>query len=992
MSSVPTPVPSSVNSWSAAYLEDQYEAYQFDPESVSPEVRSFFRGFELAMAGDLRLHGVTPAANGRGNGTANGSTNGTAHALNGAAGGVTAIDDGPVRISRVANRPAGRSGYFQAVVDDFVDAYRAHGHLFAKLDALGRDADKERPDTLTLEHHGLDETALARTVDGSEMSLGDQATLRDVLNRLEDMYCGPIGAEFMHIQDTEQREWLIERFERAGGRIELNRGERAHVLEQLTKAEMFERFLGKRYPGEKRFSLEGAESLIPMTNHLLEVAAGLGVEEVVLGMAHRGRLNVLNNVLNKSYEQIFTEFEESWNEDFVDGGGDVKYHRGYSGTRRYPDGRMLHLAMASNPSHLEGVDPVVLGRCRAKQRLRADVERRRVIPVLIHGDAAVVGQGVVQEVLNMSQLEGYTTGGTIHIVVNNHIGFTTLPSDARSSRYCTDIGKAIEAPIFHVNGEDPEACVAVAQFAMEYRDRFRRDVFIDLNCYRRYGHNEQDETSFTQPIIAKIIKQKPSVLKVYAERLLAEGVIQEPDREAIRIRLDDALEKAQRAAQNKPNDPTIDPGSARWAGLGHAYDFNARGDTAVSMDLIKECCAAIGTVPEGFNLNPKLRQLLENRASLPETKEISYADAEHLAYATLLTEGKPVRLSGQDCRRGTFSHRHAVLFDTETTARYIPLNNIREMGVLGDEDHLPGSIGSNGKPRQARMCVYDSPLSEYGVLGFDYGYSLADPSMLVLWEAQFGDFVNGAQVMIDQFIASGETKWERWSGIVMLLPHGYEGAGPEHSSARMERFLKLAGNDNIQVCYPTTAAQTFHMLRRQVTRPFRKPLIVMSPKSMLRTPTSTIDELTTGEFREFLDDPRFAGDAKAKKSVKRVVLCCGKIYWELAERRDALGRDDVALLRVEQVYPFHREMLRDLLASYPDKAERCYVQEEPYNAAAYLFMNNKCENELGMERLRYIGRPSSGSPATGSKRMHKHEQEAIISEAVGPKPDDSKSA
>jgi 2-oxoglutarate dehydrogenase E1 component len=869
-------------------------------------------------------------------------------------------------------------------VDDLIGAYRDHGHLAAKIDPFGHE--RPRPATLTLEYHGLTEQDLDRPVDAEALGIQGELPLRQIIDRLEQTYCSTIGVEFMHIQDEEQRAWLLERFERTGGRLELERPQQAHILEQLVQSELFEKFLGKRYPGEKRFSLEGAEALIPLLNHTLEAASDTGVEEVVLGMAHRGRLNVLHNIIGKTTEQIFTEFEESWVGD-VDSSGDVKYHRGYSGTRRFPNGRMVHLAMASNPSHLEAVNGVVEGRCRAKQRLRADFERSRVIPILMHGDAAMVGQGIVAETINMSQLEGYTTGGTIHVVVNNHIGFTTLPKDARSSRYCTDIGKSIDAPIFHVNGEDPEACVAVAQFAVEFRQKFKRDVFIDLQCYRRYGHNEQDEVSFTQPKMVKLIKAKPSVLKTYTDRLLGAGVIQEADVQAIRHRIDEALEQAQAAARQAPNDPTIDPGSARWDGQGHAYSHDPV-DTSVSMEMLREVCAGLGRTPEGFNVNPKLKALLKSRSELTESGRISYADAESLAYGTLLLEGIALRLSGQDCRRGTFSHRHAVLRDAETAEPYIPLNHIREMGVLGT-DTPPGSPGPDGKPRQAKFCVYDSPLSEAAVLAFDYGYSLSDPNMLVLWEAQFGDFVNGAQTIIDQFLASAETKWERWSGLTMLLPHGYEGAGPEHSSCRIERFLELCGQDNLQVVYPTDAAQMFHLLRRQVKRNFRKPLIIATPKSLLRVETSDISELVEGRFREMIDDPMFEREGADRKKVQKVVLVCGKLYYELDQRRRELGLDNVAIVRVEQLYPFHHEMLSGILRGYPVGAELVYAQEEPRNAGGYLFVADHIQTDLGLERPRYIGRPTAASPATGSKRQHKQEQEQLITSVIGPKPEPS---
>ncbi len=970
MSAAPRPVVPAVNQWSADYLEQQYRLYLEDRDSVPAEMRAFFQGFELAQAGELRLFG---------------SGAGAARAVPMPEGGgvpVWADLSAPIRIMPTVGRPAGRQSPFEAVVDDLIGAYRDQGHLCAKIDPFGRE--RARPEALDLAYHNIGERELSQVVDGTGMGLPSAVTVRELIDHIEKMYCGSIGVEFMHVSDMAQRAWLIERYETTGGRVALSDRDRIEILEQLTRSETFERFLQKRYPGDKRFSLEGAESLIPLLQRLVTAAADLDAEEMVLGMAHRGRLNVLNNVLGKTYEQIFTEFEENWTEGFADGGGDVKYHRGYSGTRRLADGRTIRLAMASNPSHLEAVNGVVEGRCRAKQRLRGDTERRRVIPVLIHGDAAVAGQGVVQEVLNYSQLEGYTTGGTVHIVVNNQIGFTTLPADARSSRYCTDIGKAIEAPIFHVNGDDPEAVVAAAQMAMEFRQTFRRDVFIDLVCFRKYGHNEQDEASFTQPLMAAHIKNKPSVLEVYADKLQREGVINEADRLSIQSRLDEALEKAQRAAKTTPNDPTIDPGSARWSGLTGRWSFDPV-NTAVSIEAVREVSAAIGRVPEGFRLNPKLRKLFQDRAALADAEMISYADAEQLAFGTLLLEGHSIRLSGQDCRRGTFSHRHAVVRDFETGEAYTPLNNIREVGDEGT-DHPPGRPGSDGRPRQGRFCVYDSPLSEYGVMAFDYGYSLADPTMLVCWEGQFGDFVNGAQVVIDQFVASAETKWERWSGLVLLLPHGYEGAGPEHSSARMERFLKLCGNNNMQVLYPTTAAQCFHMFRRQVKRNFRKPLVVMTPKSMLRVPTSPVSELLQGGFREFLDDPMFVSGGDRSR-VRRVMLCCGKIYWELDERRRAIGRDDVALVRVEQVYPFHTEMLREILAGYPKDAELAYVQEEPYNSAAYLFVANRLETELGIPSPVYIGRPSSGSPATGSKHQHKYEQEAIISKAIGPKPE-----
>ncbi|MEO0483344.1 MAG: 2-oxoglutarate dehydrogenase E1 component [Planctomycetota bacterium] len=936
MDAAPKPVSPSVNGWNAEYLDEQYRRFQQDPASLSPDVRAFFEGFELGMT---RL----------------GSSGGEGSDVSGGA------------------------SHFQHQVDKLIEAYREVGHIAAKLDPFGREP--ERPPAIELGFHGLSESDLDREVDSSVGT-----TLRQVIERLETVYCGSIAIEYMHVEDSEEREWIKSRVETGSPTPTLERGLRIHLLEQLVQAELFETFLGKRYPGEKRFSLQGAETVIPLLNHVIECSANGGVEEIVLGMAHRGRLNVLNNVLGKTYEQIFTEFEDSWDEDFADGGGDVKYHRGYSATRMFASGKKVHLAMASNPSHLEAVDGVVLGRTRAKQRLRSDTERRRVAPLLIHGDAAIAGQGVVAETLNMSLLDGYTVGGCVHLVVNNLIGFTTAPNDGRSSRYCTDVAKMINAPVLHVNGEDPEAAMIAAEIAVEYRQKFGKDFFVDLYCYRRHGHNEQDEPSFTQPVQAKLIKGKPSILKSYAAKLRNQGLITDQDIEAIRARFAHALDEAQQAAKSKPKDPTIDPGSARWSGLSNGWTFEP-GETAASKELVAEVCAALGTAPSDFGVNRKLQKLLTDRAALPETGDISYADAESIAYGTLLAEGYSVRLSGQDCRRGTFSHRHAVLRDAESGAPYIPLNNIREMGVPGTDD-APGTPASDGRPRQARFCVHDSPLSEAGVLGFEYGYSLADPGMLVLWEAQFGDFCNGAQVIIDQFVASAEAKWQRWSGLTLLLPHGYEGAGPEHSSARMERFLKLCGDDNMQIVYPTTAAQAFHMLRRQVKRSFRKPLIVFTPKSMLRTPTSKIDELYEGRFSEVLDDPNFVGrgQAAAKDNVKRVVVCCGKLYHELAGRRDEIGRKDVAIIRLEQVYPFHTEAIRAMLSSYPASAEIVWAQEEPMNMGAFHFVSHRFDTLLGLPRPRYIGRKASGSPATGSKSKHRQEQEAILAEAIGPAP------
>lgn len=935
----PRGISQSVNSWNAEYLDGEYARFKADPASVPADLQSFFQGFDLAMA------------------------------------------DGAAR-----GPSTGAPSEFQRRVDALIAAYRSRGHLAAQLDPFGRA--RPRPAELELSSHGLTEADLSRPILAQVKGLPATPTLRDTIAYLEATYCGSIALEFTHVNNNEEREWFLQNFEAAQGRVALTREQKVAIFDQIAQSQTFESFVGIRYgPSYKWFSLEGSTSLIPMVEQMIDRSTTLGVEEIVLGMPHRGRVNVLNAVMGKSFEQVFTEFEDNWEAGFLDGGGDVKYHRGYSITRTMPSGKPIRLAMASNPSHLESVDGVVLGRTRAKQRLRNDTERRRVIPLLMHGDGAVAGQGMVAETLNMSQLEGYTVGGTPHIVVNNLIAFTTLPEDDRSTTYCTDIAKAIEAPVFHVNGEDPEACAAVARLAVEYRQQFRKDIFIDLWCYRKYGHNEGDEQSYTQPQLAALIKNRKTTLASYTEKLVGEGVLTQAEADAKTNRLKETLEAAMAKAKREPQMPTIDPGNDRWRGVAGGYSFEPV-ETAVPMSTINEICSGLARVPEGFNLNPKLEKLLQTRGELPKANQISHADAELLAVGTLLLDGIPVRLSGQDSRRGTFSQRHAVLRDFNTGEPYIPLNNLREMGVPAT-DHEAGTRGKDGKPRQARFCVYDSPLSEVSVLAFDYGYSLADPKMLVMWEAQFGDFANGAQVIIDQYLASSELKWNRWSGLVLLLPHGYEAAGPEHSSCRLERFLLLCADDNLQVVNCSTAAQMFHVLRRQVLRPFRKPLVIATPKRMLRTVTSSVEELTTGTFREMLDDPAFAKDAGGgwdRKGVSRVVLCSGKVYYELAERRKATGRQDVALIRIEQLYPFNHQLMTDILARYPKKAEMVYVQEEPRNAGCYLYVADVFRQNFGTE-LKYIGRDQSATPAVGSKHADLIQQEAVIAAAVGSSPE-----
>ena len=964
MSSAPKPVVPSLNGWSPSYLDEQYAVYQRDPGAVSPELFAFFRGFDLAQAGDLRLDGQGPA-----------SPPASAAGLGGTPASRASSDgsrfSGVAAITPAAGRPAGRTSHFQAVVDDLIGAYRAHGHLVAQIDPLG--APRERPEDLTLAYHQLSDADLDRPVDGSRLGLGDAVPLRDVVEWLERVYCGSIGFEVMHIQDTAQRAWLLERFESINGHLELDRGSKAHLLELLTKSELFERFLGRRYPGEKRFSLEGAESLIPLLDHMLEGASGLGVEEVVVGMAHRGRLNVLNNILGKTYEQIFTEFEEAWAEDFVDGGGDVKYHRGYSGTRRYRTGRMLHLAMASNPSHLEAVNGVVQGRCRAKQRLRGDTDRDRVIPVLMHGDAALAGQGTVQEILNFSQLEGYTTGGTLHVVINNQIGFTTNPRFSRSSPYPSDVAKMIEAPIFHVNGDDPEAVTFAAKIAIEYRMKFFKPVVIDMICYRRFGHNEGDEPMFTNPIMYKKIKKQKTTLQLYTERLVRDGLIPEGEIEdakaSFQARLNDEFEAGKTFKPNK-----ADWLDGRWSHLDRNNGDYQRGETSIKPETLAEIGASLTRAPDGVALHKTVARLLEAKAKMFETGEgFDWATGEALAFGSLLTEGYPVRLSGQDSTRGTFSPRHSALIDQNTEERYYPLNQIRA--------------------GQARFEVIDSMLSEYAVLGFEYGYSLAEPNALTMWEAQFGDFANGAQIMFDQFISSGERKWLRMSGLVMLLPHGFEGQGPEHSSARLERFLQMSAEDNWIVANCTTPANYFHILRRQLHRDFRKPLVLLTPKSLLRhkLAVSRAEDFTTGSsfHRVLWDDAQYGNsDTKLKPDakIKRVVICSGKVYFDLLEERDARGIDDVYLMRLEQFHPFPALSMVKELERFK-KAEIIWCQEEPKNQGAWSYVEPNLEwvlSRIGAAhgRPKYAGRAASASPATGLASQHKAQQQALVNDAL----------
>ncbi|MDX2114648.1 MAG: 2-oxoglutarate dehydrogenase E1 component [Planctomycetota bacterium] len=956
MTAGPHPVSPALNGWNAEYLDAEQARWRADPSSVSPELRAFFEGFDLGAGRGAAVAGG-PAGQG----------------APGGPGRSAGVDGGEMRL-RYAMR-------------DFIEAHRRLGHLAARIDPFGRP--REGHPTLEPAASGITEADMETLVDAGRFSPdGSPMTVRALIEAVRATYCGSIGVEMAHITADAERQWLMERLERTHARPQLTRNQRARVLTQLHKAEMFEKFCGKRFPGVKRFSLEGGESTIPFLERVIERSAERDIGEIVMGMAHRGRLNVLTNIVGKTYEEIFTEFEDAWSVDAANGGGDVKYHRGYSSNRVVADGKTIHLVMASNPSHLESVNPVVLGRVRAKQRQMRDYERSRVMAVLLHGDAAMIGQGVVPETFNLGQLEGYWVGGTVHLVINNLIGFTTGEEDARSTRYCTDSAKIVEVPILHVNGEDPEACVLAAELAVDYRMTFRKDVVVDLTCYRWHGHNETDEAMFTQPLLYKNIRARDSVLTSYARRLHDERVITDEEVEAIRSSLSETLDRAYMNAKQTPVDPTPDPGTQRWEGIHGRFSFDAV-ETGVSRETLARVAAALGRWPEGFTPHPKLVTTLRNRAECVEKDlPIDWGTAENLAVGSLLAEGRVVRLTGQDCRRGTFSHRHAGLRDAVTGDLFVPLSHLDE--PLGPQTiKRAGARDAAARNLEGRYWVYDSPLSEFAVMGFEYGYSLTAPDMLVMWEAQFGDFCNGAQTIIDQYIASGEVKWQRWSGLVLLLPHGYEGQGPEHSSARLERFLQLCGDENMQVCMPTTPAQYFHMLRRQVhpERRFRKPLIVMTPKSLLRLPAaaSRVAELASGSFREILDDPMFEAAAPGsalRRGVRRVVLCSGKVYYDLVERRRQLGLSDRAFVRVEQLYPLHSEMLREVLAGYPSDAEVVWVQEEPENMGAYVHMRT-CFLELFARDLGYIGRPASATPATGSPSKSAEQLEEFLTDAVG---------
>ncbi|MCP3859808.1 MAG: 2-oxoglutarate dehydrogenase E1 component [Phycisphaeraceae bacterium] len=901
----------SLNGWNAEFVEERYREWKADPESVEADWRRFFEGFELGAA--RPEPGETAVA----------------HSL-------------------------------QGKVDSLIYHYRDIGHLAADLDPLDRT--RPFPENLTLESFGLGDEHLDETFDPGVLPLESPAPLRDIIALLEATYCRHIGAEYMHIQDREKRRWLQKRMEGVSNQPPRSEEDRIHLLETLASADAFETFLQTRYVGKKRFGIEGGESLIPLLDTIIELAPANGINEFVMGMSHRGRLNVLCNILGKTYGQLFTEFAESWEEDFIAGTGDVKYHGAYSGDRTTRSGQKVRLALAANPSHLEFVDPIVLGRCRAKQRLRDDDAREQVVPLLMHGDAAFAGQGIVAECFNMMKLDGYTVGGTLHVIVNNQIGFTTEQTDSFSGRYGTDIAKMIDAPIFHVNGDDPEAVAWVARLAVEYRQAFHNDVVIDMWCYRRRGHNEADEPKFTQPVMYDRIKAQPSVAKIYRDQLVAEGIVDEGRFVEMQAAYMKVMDEAQAKAEAEPEDPRIEAFGSLWEGLTDEYDITSI-ETGIDRDTFDEVFEGIERLPEGFAHHRTLKRGFENRRKLFKSDEIEWATGEALAFGSLLLEGHPIRLTGQDVERGTFSHRHMVVHDQKTAARHMPINEIRE--------------------GQAKFCVHNSPLTEQACLGFEYGYSLTDPRMLIIWEAQFGDFVNGAQVIVDQFIASAEKKWERSSGLALFLPHGNEGLGPEHSSARLERFLQLSADENMVVCSPTRASQIFHLIRRQMNQSFRKPLIVMSPKSMLRLPASRspISRFLTGGYVNVIDDTRFDESGGDRDAVRQVILCSGKVYYDLANRRDTVDRKDVAMVRLEQIAPFPAGDVKRILDRYPNHETVTWVQEEPRNHGAFYFVDRSMREMLEIE-IEDITRVASPSPSGGSTAMHEQEQQEIVLAAI----------
>ena len=914
--------------WNDAAIDENYEKWSRDRASVSPDWASFFEGFELGYARYQKAKPATAAA---------GSQS-------------PAVDS---------------STSLQSRVEALIYTYRTLGHTASRLNPLNPETPYQP--LLELKEFGLTEEDLDATVSSRSFRDGKPMKVRDIVAELKSIYCDTLGVEYMHIQNPHIRHWIRERVEsRTPGDTSTPH---YRILRTLHKAESFENFIHTTYVGSKRFSLEGGESMMVALSEILLRSPEQGVKEIVLGMAHRGRLNVLTNFLKKPFAVVFNEFSDKYDPDLGDASGDVKYHLGYQTTRRNEKGEETEVYLAANPSHLEAVDPVVLGKARARQRILGDtVERRKVVPVLIHGDAAFPGQGIVAECFNLSQLDGYKVGGTVHLIVNNQIGFTTLPKDSRSALYCTEIAKTVDAPIFHVNGDDPIAVAEATRIALAYRQEFGRDVVVDIVCYRRYGHNEGDEPFFTQPDLYKVIRAHKRPSEVFLEHAKELGTLTREDFDGSWKKSQGQLEEA--LAEMKRGIVT-DVKANQKAFVGSTavfqpdYSFKPV-KTSISEETLRTIVDGLTTIPSDFRIQPKVRKtILERRREVfDKGGPYDWAYGEALAFGSLMLQGIPIRLSGQDSRRGTFSHRHSVFYDEVNRERYIPLQHLA--------------------PDQARFCVYNSPLSEAAVLGFDYGYSMDYPNMLCMWEAQFGDFANGAQVIVDQFIASGETKWLRPSALVMLLPHGYEGQGPEHSSARLERFLQLCAEENMEVCNLTTPAQYFHALRRQMLRDFRKPLIIMTPKSLLRSEAavSTTEDFTKGSFHEILEGPKPADPAK----VERLILCTGKVYYDLQSYREQNGWSDrSALVRLEQIYPLNLELLRKITAPYAGAKEIIWCQEEPENMGSWHHLLPTLMKFFG-RAVGYAGREAGASTAVGTTAAHKAEQSALIAQAFGATP------
>ncbi len=939
----------------AVAIETLYRSYQQNPDSVDFGWRKFFEGFDFSQ--QFPPEGPPPA-----NGSGAASAPAASVAAPAAPAPPQADDYGVLNTAASTNNaPASLAGGEtmpgdkETAVRNLIHAYRSRGHLRAKTNPVRER--KDRQARLDLPDFGLSDADLDTSFrNGETLGLGPRAKLRDIVAALEKIYTGTVGFEYMYMRDPQVLDWFREKVEREALAFNPGVEYKKRILKKLNEAVVFENFLHTKFLGQKRFSLEGGETTIPALDAIIGKGADLGVEEVMIGMAHRGRLNVLANIMGKTYEQIFSEFEGTAVPDLTMGDGDVKYHMGYSSEVKTANGKKVNLKLAPNPSHLEAVNPVVEGFVRAKIEHQYADDYHKILPILIHGDAALAGQGIGYELIQMSQLEGYKTGGTVHFVINNQVGFTTDFEDARSSIYCTDLAKMIDAPVVHVNGDDPEAVVFAAQLAAEYRQQFHADIFIDMVCYRRHGHNESDEPKFTQPTLYNLISKHQNPREVYNATLVQRGDVDaalasqmdKEFRDTLQARLDMVKQKAlpykYQALENE------------WRSLRRSTpeDFHQSPETGISAEAVEKVARALTTIPDGFKPIKQIDNLLkERRKMFYETRVLNWAAGELLAYGSLLAENHIVRVSGQDCQRGTFSHRHAVLHDAETSAPYNSLN------------HLEG-------PHE-NLRIFNSLLSEYAVLGFEFGYGMANPTALVVWEAQFGDFANGAQTMIDQFVVSSESKWQRMNGLVMLLPHGYEGQGPEHSNARPERFLQLAAEHNIVVANLTTPANFFHALRRQLTWSFRKPLVVMAPKSMLRHPlcVSPVEEFTSGSFREVLGD-----DFAEAKKVKRVLLCSGKVYYDLLDEQRTADRRDVAIVRLEQLHPFPQQQLQAELAKYP-KAKVYWVQEEPENMGSWNYLLRFMRREL--EDV--VARKPSASPATGYNKIHLKEQKDLVARA-----------